>query len=271
MSTQERAAIDLVAVQRRTVRTLVIAQAVGAIGITIGIATASLLARDISGLRQPGRARPDLPGARRRDRGVPAGPADVGSRPALRTGDRLPARRQWRAARRGRRRRRLDGVAARRRAAARIRDRGQQQRAVRRHRPRRGRAQGPGALDRGVGDHHRRGARAEPDRAGRRVGRDAGHPGADRAVRHRRDRDGRRRGRDRRPAAARPAAAGPRGRRGRVGAGSRHGVGARRRRVPRAPGAGVRGARHGLRARRDGRRDGDDARCTWSTGTPSCG
>lgn len=40
---------DVVAVQRRTIRTLVVAQAVGAIGITIGIATASLLARDISG------------------------------------------------------------------------------------------------------------------------------------------------------------------------------------------------------------------------------
>jgi MFS family permease len=41
--------VSVAAVQRRTVRTLVIAQAVGAIGITIGIATASLLARDISG------------------------------------------------------------------------------------------------------------------------------------------------------------------------------------------------------------------------------
>ncbi|MDI6911149.1 MFS transporter [Nocardioides sp.] len=40
---------DVAAVQRRTMRTLVAAQAVGAIGITIGIATASLLARDISG------------------------------------------------------------------------------------------------------------------------------------------------------------------------------------------------------------------------------
>jgi len=40
---------DPVAVQRRTIGTLVIAQAVGAVGITIGIATASLLARDISG------------------------------------------------------------------------------------------------------------------------------------------------------------------------------------------------------------------------------
>jgi len=42
-------ALDLVAVQRRTVRVLVLAQAVGALGITIGIATASLLARDLSG------------------------------------------------------------------------------------------------------------------------------------------------------------------------------------------------------------------------------
>jgi MFS family permease len=41
--------LDPVALQRRTVRTLVVSQAVGAIGITIGIATASLLARDISG------------------------------------------------------------------------------------------------------------------------------------------------------------------------------------------------------------------------------
>ncbi len=40
---------DVAAVQRRTMRTLIAAQAVGAIGITIGIATASLLARDISG------------------------------------------------------------------------------------------------------------------------------------------------------------------------------------------------------------------------------
>ena len=42
-------ALDPVAIQRRTVRTLVASQALGAIGITIGIATASLLARDISG------------------------------------------------------------------------------------------------------------------------------------------------------------------------------------------------------------------------------
>lgn len=37
------------AVQRRTVRVLVLAQAVGGIGITVGISTASLLARDLSG------------------------------------------------------------------------------------------------------------------------------------------------------------------------------------------------------------------------------
>ena len=36
-------------VQRRTIRTLATSQAVGALGITIGVATASLLARDLSG------------------------------------------------------------------------------------------------------------------------------------------------------------------------------------------------------------------------------
>ena len=40
---------DLVVLQRRTVRVLVLTQAVGALGITIGIATASLLAKDLSG------------------------------------------------------------------------------------------------------------------------------------------------------------------------------------------------------------------------------
>ena len=40
---------DAARVHRRTVITLVAAQAVGAIGITIGVATASLLARDVSG------------------------------------------------------------------------------------------------------------------------------------------------------------------------------------------------------------------------------
>jgi MFS family permease len=41
--------LDTVALQRRTVRSLVATQAVGALGITIALATASLLARDLSG------------------------------------------------------------------------------------------------------------------------------------------------------------------------------------------------------------------------------
>ncbi len=44
-----RPSVDLVVVQSRTMRVLVLSQAVGAVGITIGIATASLLARDLSG------------------------------------------------------------------------------------------------------------------------------------------------------------------------------------------------------------------------------
>ncbi len=47
--TLEASVVDLAAVQSRTVRTLVVSQAVGAVGVTIGVATASLLARDISG------------------------------------------------------------------------------------------------------------------------------------------------------------------------------------------------------------------------------
>lgn len=47
--TRPAAAHDLERLQRRTVRVLVLTQAVGAVGITIGIATASLLARDLSG------------------------------------------------------------------------------------------------------------------------------------------------------------------------------------------------------------------------------
>jgi MFS family permease len=49
MTTATSPAVDVEAVQRRTVRVLVLAQAVGAIGITVGVSTASLLARDISG------------------------------------------------------------------------------------------------------------------------------------------------------------------------------------------------------------------------------
>ena len=49
MSSEVGAVLDVAQVQRDTVRTLVVAQAVGAVGVTIGVATASLLARDISG------------------------------------------------------------------------------------------------------------------------------------------------------------------------------------------------------------------------------
>lgn len=43
------APLEVAALQRRTVQTLVAAQAFGALGVTIGIATASLLARELSG------------------------------------------------------------------------------------------------------------------------------------------------------------------------------------------------------------------------------
>lgn len=49
MALSPPAALDREAVQRRTVRVLALAQAVGAVGVTIGITTASLLARDLSG------------------------------------------------------------------------------------------------------------------------------------------------------------------------------------------------------------------------------
>ena len=127
---------DLAAVvQRRTVRTLVVAQAVGAIGITIGIATASLLARDISGSdSQAGLAQTfQVLGA-----AVAAyllARLMSAPRPPVRAGHRLPARRRRSAARRAGRRRRLDGGAAPRRGPARLDHRGQQRRALRRHRP----------------------------------------------------------------------------------------------------------------------------------------
>ena len=49
MTTHATAGVDLEAAQRHTVHTLVVSQAIGAVGVTIGVATASLLARDISG------------------------------------------------------------------------------------------------------------------------------------------------------------------------------------------------------------------------------
>ncbi|MDR7255246.1 MFS family permease [Nocardioides sp. BE266] len=49
MSAGTEAALDIEAVQRNTVRTLLVSQAVGAVGVTIGVTTSSLLARDITG------------------------------------------------------------------------------------------------------------------------------------------------------------------------------------------------------------------------------
>ncbi len=49
MTTSTSATHDMAQVQARTIRVLVVSQAIGAVGITIGVATASLLARDISG------------------------------------------------------------------------------------------------------------------------------------------------------------------------------------------------------------------------------
>lgn len=49
MTSEVGAVLDVEQVQCHTVRTLVVSQAVGAVGVTIGVATASLLARDISG------------------------------------------------------------------------------------------------------------------------------------------------------------------------------------------------------------------------------
>jgi len=43
------AGLDVDVVQRHTVRTLLVSQAVGAVGVTIGVTTSSLLARDITG------------------------------------------------------------------------------------------------------------------------------------------------------------------------------------------------------------------------------
>ena len=77
MTTGERTRADIALVQRRTIRTLVVVQAVGALGMTIGIATASLLARDISGSESQAGLAADLPGARHRGRGLPPRPADV--------------------------------------------------------------------------------------------------------------------------------------------------------------------------------------------------
>ena len=128
-------AVDLAEVQRRTIRTLVVVQAVGALGITIGIATASLLARDISGSEsQAGFAQTaQVLGTAFAAYLLARLMSRRGRRIGLVTGYLLGAGRGR--ARGGRRRRRLDGAAARRRPAARVDHRRQQQRAVRRDRP----------------------------------------------------------------------------------------------------------------------------------------
>ena len=183
---------DPVAVQRRTIGTLVVAQAIGAVGITIGIATASLLARDISGSEsQAGLAQTfQVLGAAVASFLLARLMSRRGRRVGLITGYLLGAVRLG--ARRRRRGRRLDAAAAGGRRTARLDDGGQQRCAVRRHRPRAGRAAGPGAVDRGLGDHHRRRRRPQPDRPLGRGRRPARHPRADRPVRPRQRRHARR-------------------------------------------------------------------------------
>ena len=185
----------------------------GALGITIGIATASLLARDLSGSEsQAGLAQTfQVLGAAVASYLLARLMSRRGRRIGLATGYLLGARRGG--ARGGRRRRRLDAAAARRRGAARLDDRGQQRRALRRHRPRARGAPGPGAVDRGLGDHDRRGRRPQPHRPVRGRRRPARHPRADRPVRARQRRDALGGAGGRRPAAPRPAAARPRARR----------------------------------------------------------
>ena len=119
---------DLAGVQRRTVRTPVVAQAVGATGITIGTPPRPLLARDIS---------PGEPGRLAQTFQV------LGAAVAAYLLNRLMSRRvgparwsrvtSWHRRRGpgGRRGRRVDGVLLGGRSAARLHDRGQLQRAVR--------------------------------------------------------------------------------------------------------------------------------------------
>ena len=156
---------------------------------------------------------PDRAGARRGGHLVPARGRDGAPRPADRADDRLPPRRGGRRARRARRCRGLDAAAARRRRAARRWDVGQQRGQVRRHRPRRRHQPGAVVVGGRLGDHDRRRARAQPDRAGRRLRRRGEHPGADRAVRDRRLRHARRGAGRVRAAAPRPALRRPRARR----------------------------------------------------------
>ena len=149
------------AVQRRTVAHPGASPRPSArVGITIGIATASLLARDLSGSEA-------LAGLAQTSQVLGAAVASYllarvmsRTRPPDRAGHRLPPRRRRAPARGRRRRRRLDAAAAGRRRAARRGHGGQQRRAVRRHRPRAADAPRAGAVDRGLGDHDRRRAPA---------------------------------------------------------------------------------------------------------------
>ena len=162
--TTTAAGTDVALVQRRTVRVLVLAQAFGALGITIGIATASLLARDLSGSES-------LAGLAQTAQVLGAAVASyLLARVMSRTGRRIGLATGYLvggaggSARGGRRRRRVDAAAAGRRRAARLGHGGQLRRAVRRHRPRARGAPRAGAVDRGLGDHDRRGRRPQPHR-----------------------------------------------------------------------------------------------------------
>ena len=214
---------DLEAAQKRTVATLVVAQAVGAVGITIGIATASLLARDLSGSEeQAGLAQTfqvlgaavsayllaRLMSARGRRVGLATGylvaaagsllavvAGVVGSMLVLLVGAALVGA----------------GTAANSGARYAATDLATEDR--------RARALSTVVWATTIGAV----AGAEPVRAGRELRGGGGHPGADRAVRARRGRHAAGGDRGRRAAAPGPAAAGPRGGR----------AGGRRRRTPR--------------------------------------
>jgi hypothetical protein len=164
---EERVLPDLVAAHRRTVRTLVVAQAVGATGITIGIATASLLARDISGSESlAGLARTfqvlgtaiaayvlaRMMSARGRRLGLMTGYliGSAGAVLALVAGV-------------------VDSMLLLVGAVLLGSTSAANSGALRRDRSRRGHPQGPRPLDGGLGVDDRRRGRPQPDRAGRRV------------------------------------------------------------------------------------------------------
>ncbi|CAA9405681.1 MAG: Uncharacterized MFS-type transporter, partial [uncultured Nocardioides sp.] len=209
-------------------------------------------------LRHPGRARADHAGPRRRRRGVPPGPDHVAPRASRGPGDRPAGRRRGGIAGGAGRRGRVDGAAPRGGGPAGRHDRRQRRGPVRRHRPGARGDPGPGAVDRGVGHHRRRGAGAQPHRAGRHARRPAGHPAAHRSLPAGRRRHAAGRGRLRRLPAARSAARGPGRRRHRRAPAHRHLVGPRRRRRAPGPGTGRRDRRHRRGARGDDLGDDHD-------------